>query len=354
MIIVITGVPGSGKTLFSIDYVRNMAAQDDRPVYYSGIVELKLPWIEWDATKWDELPANGIMVIDECQRVFRPRPSGSAVPPYVQALETHRHKGIDLVLITQNPRLLDVNVRALTGKHIHIHRRFGSHTATVMEWPQIKDSCATSHGDAFKRSWSYPKDVFKLYKSAEVHTHKLQLPRQVWYLLALIIIFIGGVYWVASRKVADIKGGTHGAVVAGAVGVDGSPGQPRGGGPDRWVPDFRPRIEGLAYTAPAYDQVTRPTRAPLPVACVASGDRCQCYTQQGTRLHTTSQLCRDIVAGGFFLAFDDRGEVVARPAGGAVPLQDSVAVGGHTSLGGQPNGSRFAAGPVGAQAGAAR
>jgi len=342
MIIVITGVPGSGKTLFALDYVRTMAKDGDRPVYYSGIADLKLPWIEWEATKWDEVPANGIMVIDECQRVFRPRPSGSAVPPYVQALETHRHKGIDLVLITQNPRLLDVNVRALTGKHIHIHRRFGSHTATVMEWPQIKDACATSHGDAFKRSWSYPKDVFKLYKSAEVHTHKLQLPRQVWYLVALVLVFIIGVYWVTSRKMDAIKGGSPSTLTASPPALDGQPSQPRGSGPDGWVPDFRPRIEGLAYTAPAYDQVTKPTRAPLPVACVASGDRCQCYTQQGTRLHTTAQLCRDIVSGGFFLAFDDRGESVARPAAGAVPIQSNEPTPAHVDLGGQRNSSSFA------------
>lgn len=354
MIIVITGVPGSGKTLFALDYVRNMAKQDDRPVYYSGIAELKLPWIEWEPTKWDEVPPNGIMVIDECQRVFRPRPSGSAVPPYVQALETHRHKGIDLVLITQNPRLLDVNVRALTGKHIHIHRRFGSHTATVMEWPQIKDACATSHADAFKRTWSYPKDVFKLYKSAEVHTHKLQLPRQFWYLIALVLIFVAGVYWVTSRKMTAIKGSEPTALTAGPLAFDGQPGQPRGTGPDRWVPDYRPRIEGLAYTAPAYDQVTKPTRAPLPVACVASGDRCQCYTQQGTRLHTTAQLCRDIVAGGFFLAFDDRGEAVARPAGGAVPLPASQEGPVHIDLGGQLNTSRLAANSSAARTGAVR
>ncbi len=33
-------------------------------------------------------------MIDEAQRVFRPRPAGSKVPDYIQELETHRHKGI--------------------------------------------------------------------------------------------------------------------------------------------------------------------------------------------------------------------------------------------------------------------
>ena len=54
MIIVITGVPGSGKTLFALDYVRTMAKQDDRPVYYSGIAELKLPLAELPVEQPDQ------------------------------------------------------------------------------------------------------------------------------------------------------------------------------------------------------------------------------------------------------------------------------------------------------------
>ena len=44
MLHVITGLPGNGKTLFTLDYVEKLRKQSGRPVYYSSIPELSLPW----------------------------------------------------------------------------------------------------------------------------------------------------------------------------------------------------------------------------------------------------------------------------------------------------------------------
>lgn len=64
-------------------------------------------------------------------------------------------------------------------------------------------------------------------------------------------------------------------------------------------------MPGLPHTAPAYDEVTKVARAPVPAACVASAARCVCYSQQGTRLDTPEDLCRQIVKDGYFAEFDD-------------------------------------------------
>jgi len=77
---------------------------------------------------------------------------------------------------------------------------------------------------------------------------------------------------------------------------------------------FTPRIPGLPQTAPRYDEVTKPTTAPYPAACVSMGSRCDCYTQQGTKLQTPADLCKQIVAGGFFQDW-----TVPAPAGAVVP-----------------------------------
>jgi len=190
MIIVTTGTPGSGKTLYTIDYVKKWAEREGgRPVFYSGIPDLKLPWTEIEPEKWMDCPPNSIVVIDECQRVFRPRANGSQVPPYIAQLETHRHKGLDIVLITQHPMLIDQNIRRLAGKHFHLQRIYGFHKATLMEFQSVRENCDKNNKDALKTTWNYPKNVFDYYKSAEVHTHKGKLPKHFYYLIALVFCF---------------------------------------------------------------------------------------------------------------------------------------------------------------------
>jgi len=82
-----TGTPGAGKSLYTIAQIKEKAEKENREVYFYGIKDLMLPWNEMDDPKqWDSLPAGAIIVIDECQTVFRPRGSASAVPEYIAAM----------------------------------------------------------------------------------------------------------------------------------------------------------------------------------------------------------------------------------------------------------------------------
>lgn len=323
MIVVITGVPGSGKTLFTIDAVKRLSEAEGRPVFYSGIPELKLPWIEHDPTKWEELPAGAIMVIDECQRVFRPRANGSTVPSYIAAMETHRHKGIDIWLMTQHPMLIDQNIRRLCGRHIHVDRIFGFNASTLSEWQQIKENCDKNKSGADQRKWKYPKDVFDLYKSSEQHTHKVRIPSYVYVFFVAISLFFGLIYYIYQSRFAPALAHARGEKVE-AVAVDqplkmlagDKPDNPQKAGmtPAQWFALQKPRVSGLLHTAPIYDKVTQPTRAPYPAACVASKDKCGCYTQQATKLEMPDDLCRSIAKDGFFMAWDERKGMEPAPA----------------------------------------
>ena len=45
-----------------------------------------------------EVGASGaIIVVDECQRIFRPRPKRFESTDYVSELETHRQRGLDFI-----------------------------------------------------------------------------------------------------------------------------------------------------------------------------------------------------------------------------------------------------------------
>jgi len=322
-----TGLPGAGKTLLTIVEVTERARKEKRPIYYSGIRDLVAPgWVEFgrvvdearphltDASEWYKLPKGAIIVIDECQRLFRPRHFAREVPAEVASLETHRHQGHDLVLITQDPRIVDANVRRLVGRHVHTVRAFGAAAATLHEFPEVRED-PQSRSDSQRRTVSFPKDAYKLFRSAEVHTHKLRIPRRVFVMagIPLVVLALGWVVWSSMARLGDPSRIAGHAKVLAPPGVAASDVRP--GGDSRkaeplsvaqYVASFEARVPGLAYTAPAFDSVTTPQVAPVPVGCVSRGEVCRCYSQQGTRLDVPVDLCRGLLERGFFRSFEDR------------------------------------------------
>lgn len=139
-----------------------------------------------DAKKWYELPKRSIICIDECQQFFPPRPVGGKKPNYISKFETHRHDGFDVHLVTQDAMLVDVNIRRLTGRHIHFHNPFGGKRCSRLE------ASKAFNPDDFhdkklckKKPVSHNTRFYGVYWSAEIHTHKFKLP---WQLVALPIL----------------------------------------------------------------------------------------------------------------------------------------------------------------------
>jgi hypothetical protein len=326
-----TGQPGAGKSLFTIAEVMERATKEGRAVFYSGIADCKVAgWVELqDATNWESCPDGAIIVIDEAQRVFRPRHAASSVPPYVAALETHRHRGFDIYVITQHPSLVETNVRRLVGTHRHVMRAFGSHAAVIHEWNEVRADCDTKRDGSISRTWRYPKAAFQLYKSAEVHTHRARVPLRVWLVLASPIL-LGLIGWSLYQWVSGRMDGERAAArVASSAGQSGvsaraQSGQAKVGERNdaaKWVQERTARVQGLHYSAPVYDAITKPVTAPFPAMCIKSATRCLCYSQQGTRLDVAAEMCGQLVERGFFRDWVDGGERsgigVAAPSGAA-------------------------------------
>lgn len=325
-ITLITGLPGHGKTLYALSRYKDEAAKAGRPVFHNDIKGLKIPgWQPWKLEDWQNLPAGAIMVVDEAQFSFPTRGRG-APDPWVEKLTTHRHLGLDFVVITQNPMLLDSYVRRLVDRHFHVVRKFGTHNTTIHEFPNgVKENVGSSRDGSIRHEWRYPKAVFELYESAELHTVKRRIPARVWLLLALPVVLAALIWFIYQRMkpenvqqrmdqsagITDRRTATANHQSSGNAGAGEGPMTPL-----QYAEAYTARVPGLPHTAPAFDEVTKATQAPYPAACIASKSRCQCYTQQGTKLDTGTELCRQIAEGGFFVQW-------SQSVASAYPLQPS-------------------------------
>lgn len=329
MITIVTGLPGHGKTLLTMYMVKALADKEHRPVFQSGIDGCAVPgWQEIDGEKWYEAPAGSIVIIDEGQRIFRPRGQGQKVPKAEEELETHRHAGIDIWITTQHPMLLSANVRRLAGRHYHVMRPYGLQMANVHRWDSVKLDCDRNRKDSIEAKIKYPQEVYGWYKSAEVHTHRRAIPARLLWGVVVPVVLVGAGY-VAYNKLRP----SHQQEIRAEQARPnvGSAGQPAGRGPavaqagpahvqtaDEYVESYTPRIPGLLHTAPRYDQVLQVTQAPTIGGCIADEHRCLCYTQQGTRLPVPDETCRNIVAHGWFDEYRRPEPVQAEPVPGPV------------------------------------
>lgn len=304
MITLITGVPGVGKTALTVKELLRL--KGSRPVF-SNINGLKIDHHtidhEWVQTWHLQAPPDALIVIDEAQHSFRPRPQGSKVPDNVAAFETHRHLGVDMILVTQRPTLIDANIRGLVGRYLHIRQT--SLSRMVHEAMEVVDFSQKSvREENAKTAYKLPKEVFSLYKSSELHTKKPRpkLPTAVYILGALVpIIGVTGFYLYGSisSKLAPSKPTVEAA---------------RGGGlpptlpSDRGSVDHGQRLQ-LAMlpidpenplSAPIYAESIPPVVAPEIQICVASAAKCSCYSQQTTPVWVPEEQCRQRAAGQYY------------------------------------------------------
>lgn len=146
---------------------------------------------------WFDLPKKSVILIDECQQFFPPRPVGSKVPQAIAKLETHRHGGYDLHFITQDATLADQNLRKLVGRHIHFYNPFGGKRITRYENPQVFDP--RNYHDkkqATKKFTSHATNFYGVYWSAEIHTHKFKFPKMLFVALLTLVMVGGGLWYV--------------------------------------------------------------------------------------------------------------------------------------------------------------
>lgn len=333
MFYLFTGSPGSSKSLNCIKYICETEQFKYRPVYYYNIKEVDLyylektedgeeverPWIELSeeqVNKWYELPDHSVIFIDECQRVFRPRRRGDAVPQKVVELETHRHRGFDLIMSTQDTSLIDSALLPQVERHTHIERRNQSEKANHFIWEKgVKNvNAQADRRKALVTTVPFDKKYYGKYKSATFHTPKNNMPLKLKLIYAgVFIVPILFILWAGSIYMGA-RGGSEPEDFPKSIPLSESHQTNEGkvhlfrGSDQQEQPQLSyeemhaPRLSGLPWTAPVYDDINTPKTAPKPDACVhfKQRDLCVCYTHQATKIGVPDSICRAIVKNGYF------------------------------------------------------
>lgn len=205
MIYFISGTPGAGKTLFTIQL---LSKEKVRPVYYYKINltpagKDALPnWLSLDAEgvkNWGDLPDGSIVLIDEAHTIMGQRSAKDKVPKWIEDLAEHRHRGMDFYIVDQHPKDLDVFVRRRVYQHWHYFNVFGMDSSTKHTWQGYEDDQPNDYHAKQRAETSrhkFPKEVFAWYESASVHTKKKRIPWQLFAIPALFG-FVGLIGWGA-------------------------------------------------------------------------------------------------------------------------------------------------------------
>jgi len=307
-----TGLPGAGKTLRAIYEALEMKTKESRPVYHIGIDGMKeefIPAAPIDSIEdWRKLPPGSILLVDEAHKWLPVRSPGKP-PDWIQAITEIRHFGVELWLITQDPRNLDSFVRRLIGKHIHISRKAGFKGAMIREFEGVSEDPNDYHNrqGTTQTPWKYPKHLFQVYKSATLHVVKPKIPKKILFggilIVACVIVIPYMIYRVYStvqnrQDQTNQQSSQASAFSASSSALDSKKGSNNLGSngneklswntAEEFMKAHTPLIPGIPWSAPIHSNLT-PTTVPE-IYCIAAGyenapDRtCNCYTEQATKI----------------------------------------------------------------------
>lgn len=308
--LLITGLRGNGKTLRAVGMMAKFI-KAGIPVFACNFTDLTLPGVQFldDANDWQSLPPGSVLFVDEAQRFWRSRRAGDP-PPAVIAMETQRHDAVRIVLLTQQPTFLDKHVRSLVDTHEHLIRRAGLPMSQLYAWERCKDEPENPANVelAEKSLYTFEKEFFGTYRSAEEHHIKKKIPARAK-LIAAAVVGVGLLFWLGVGKVKPKESEAVPAVSSAAdtTGKADSPSRNLGRRrveyktAQEYVKVFHPRIDAMPWTAPGFDgrEVASDPRVFCSSAAPglnADGDHvkasCHCLTEQGTRYGMPDDQCR--------------------------------------------------------------
>lgn len=340
MITLITGGPGTGKTAWLLNnLIELIKVEPDRLLFVHGVRNLRgirhetiycrsqlcdicraqdsaiklladtdrPPKFVENWTAWKE--PNSLIVVDEVQRIWRPTNGASSLHESISALETHRHYGVDFLLISQGPHLFHNFIRLLVGRHVHLVAKW--HGRKQYEWPECRQD-VQSRSDAVERTYTLPKHVYGMYDSAEVHTIQEHRKPMAFYFVAIFMLMAVALVGYAGHNIyqrtqpKSEAASPNEAQAASPNEVQAVlPNEAQAASPNEAqtkediIRQYTPMVVGVPWSAPIYRELAKPVSMPRIVGCINTSDiasyRCACYTQQATIVEVSQEVCTRLV-----------------------------------------------------------
>ena len=328
-----TGKPGSYKSASTLETALKL--QQERPVYlcnFRGLKDGSFDVID-HFSDWVDVPDGSAVFIDECQEFTRDVPSKlttEQLPKWMTLLEKHRHRGIDIYLVTQHPMFIHPHIRRLLEKHTHFQRSQGLPYAMKREWPQVcnePEDIRNAKGDlgCTVSTFRPDKKVFDYYESTVIDTHKLKIPKKLIFMISIIsVLVLFAVYmgfgFFSKILSNEVPNGSQtqsqsSKTAEGEHRLSSTPLNPQS---DYYKDfDYNPSDP---FKSQSYKYPDTPSDYPVLVGCIEFDNTCSCFTQQGTRLlDMNPKACYKIIKEG--LPFNPYASAIKSNSNEFRPLQ---------------------------------
>lgn len=309
-ITLITGKPGTMKTAFVIETALKLM-EEGTDCYFCNFRGLNPDFNVLDTfSDWQDLPDGSTVFIDEIQeftRDVRTNAKTEELPEYFTALEKHRHRGFTFYIVTQHPLFIHTHIRRLVDEHRHFVRTKGIPFATQRVWQHVVDK-PEDYKEASLQSgcqtiiYKPNKEVFKHYESTVHDTHSsFKIPHKLKIVggLCLLGLLIFGILtykvYTSMNSRLDPKPTTK------------VPPQPNVAtpvtSPASNLPASSPIVENVRLDSSLEYEPTRPfdervydypkfSDTPFIVGCMSDSEKCNCYSQQMTKLDVSFSDCK--------------------------------------------------------------
>jgi zona occludens toxin len=316
MITLISGSLGTGKTALAVKLLTEHSYYPDNAVVL-GVREWQGGGAYYNLKSMQDATANQKMIeeigglsgtvylVDEAKKIWPSRIAGKTVPEFIDShLAESRSIAQDWIITCQAPTQIDVALRRLVGRHIHLEKTpLG---IKYSESGQIVEDLKFGRDES--RKYSFPVESLKLYKSddgvSDLQKKGLKLPKRLIFLVCLIAVLAGAISYFMNKSTMLGFGKAEAAMKPEQSKTSDSfmdntgTTTTKATAPDKPLPlNQAPDIYHYMPKDPAFPEIAKAPR--IPSACLSSkSNGCVCYDQYQNRINDfPEKRCNDIVSG---------------------------------------------------------